>query len=193
LKQSTGGTVILLSAFRRTDLQVQRSRLLTGPIPTLTLTSTNIRRNGKGLSVLHYNRFLSLDGNQHYLRKANESIRLIGCELSQNKEEAIFVHAPFRDVGRQPLAEIRYMINYTSFEENERAIVQSSRDLRDSNNLFHWILQNNTMKNNRNGGLDLRLPYVWQYNEVGNRCNFIQNFCEMSQSPTGGTCMEILI
>lgn len=160
-----GGMLILLTAFRRTDLQVQRSRLLTGPIPMLSVSSTAIRRNGKGFSSLHYNLFLSPDGNYHYLRKANETIKLIGCEIMHSKEEAILVHTPFRDVGRHPLAEIKYMINYTTIAENQKAVVQSSRDLRDSNNLFHWILQNVTMRNNQAGGFDVRLPYVWQYNE----------------------------
>jgi len=160
-----GGMLILLTAFRRTDLQVQRSRLLTGPIPMLSVSSTAIRRNGQGFSALHYNLFLSPDGNHHYLRKANETIQLIGCEITQNKAEAIHIHTPFRDVGRHPLAEIKYMMNYTTIAENAKAVVQSSRDLRDSNNLFHWILQNVTMRNNRAGGFDVRLPYVWQYNE----------------------------
>lgn len=160
-----GGMLILLTAFRRTDLQVQRSRLLTGPIPILSVSSTNIRRNGKGLSAIHYNLFLSPDGNRHYLRKANETIQLIGCEISQSREEAILVHTPYRDKGRHPLAEIKYMINFTTITDNQRAIVQSSRDIRDSNNLFHWVLQNDTVRNNRGGGFDVRLPYVWQYNE----------------------------
>ena len=160
-----GGMLILLTAYRRTDLQVQRSRLLTGPIPMLSVSSTNIRRNGKGLSSLHYNLFLSPHGNHHYLRKANETIQLIGCEISQSREEAILVHTPYRDVGRHPLAEIKYMMNYTTVTDNQRAIVQNGRDLRDSNNLFHWILQNDTIRNNRAGGFDVRLPYVLQYNE----------------------------
>lgn len=160
-----GGMLILLTAYRRTDLQVQRSRLLTGPIPMLSVSSTNIRRNGKGLSSLHYNLFLSPGGNTHYFRKANETIQLIGCEISNSKEEAIFVHTPYRDVGRYPLAEIKYVINYTTVADNERAIVQSGRDLRDSNNLFRWILQNDTIRSNRGGGFDIRLPYVLQYNE----------------------------
>ena len=170
-----GGMLILLTAYRRTDLQVQRSRLLTGPIPILSVSSTSIRRNGKGLSSLHYNLFLSPGGNRHYLRKANETIQLIGCEISQSKEEAILVHTPYRDVGRHPLAEIKYQINYTNVEDNGRAIVQSGRDLRDSNNLFHWILQNDTVKSNKAGGLDIRLPYVLQYNENDTHTVYVAN------------------
>ena len=160
-----GGALILLTAFRRADLQVQRSRLLAGPVPKLTVSSTQLRRNGRGLSSLHYNVFLSADGERHYLRKANESLQLIGCEISGSRGEAVLVQTPHRDVGRHPLAEIKYMLNYTTLTENERAVVQTGRDLRDSNNLFHWTLQNVTVRSNRAGGFDIRLPYVWQYNE----------------------------
>lgn len=175
-----GGLLILMTAFRRADLQVQRSRILPGPIPMLSVSASTIRRNGKGVSSLHYNRFLSPDGD-HYLRKANETIQLIGCEISHHRQEAILVQTPFRDVGRYPLAEIKYIINFTSVLDNERAIVQTGRDLRDSNNLFHWVLQNNTVRDNRNGGLDVRLSYVWQYNEnythsvFVSRCHFQAN------------------
>ena len=88
--------LILLSAFRRTDLQMQRSRLLTGPIPTLTLTSTQLQRTGRGVSTLHYNRPSSPDGNVYYLRKANESLQLIGCELTHNRQEALLVQVAYR-------------------------------------------------------------------------------------------------
>ena len=39
------------------------------------------------------------------------------------------------------------------------------RDLRSSNNLFHWNLFDNSVERNLAGGLELSLPYVWQYNE----------------------------
>ncbi|KAI2799648.1 hypothetical protein BLOT_011554 [Blomia tropicalis] len=32
-------------------------------------------------------------------------------------------------------------------------------------NLFHWNIQNCTLESNRNGGVDIRLPYTWLYNE----------------------------
>jgi hypothetical protein len=39
-----------------------------------------------------------------------------------------------------------------------------SRDLRNSNNLFHWALHDNTVERNSHGGFDISLPYMWQYN-----------------------------
>jgi len=95
---------------------------------------------GIGISSVHYNRFLSPNGH-HYLRKANETIQVVGCEISAHRAEAVRVDTPFRDVGRYPLAEVKYVINYTTVSDNQWAIVQSSRDLRDSNNLFHWIVR----------------------------------------------------
>ena len=39
------------------------------------------------------------------------------------------------------------------------------RNIRESNNLFHWVFQNVTLKENSGGGVRISLPYVWQYNE----------------------------
>ena len=37
--------------------------------------------------------------------------------------------------------------------------------MRDSNNLYHWVLRENLFERNSGGGFDVALPYVWQYNE----------------------------
>ena len=57
------------------------------------------------------------------------------------------------------------MINKTKFYDNGRGIYQYSKDLRDSNNLYHWVLRENTFERNMGEGMDIMLPYVWQYNE----------------------------
>jgi hypothetical protein len=44
-------------------------------------------------------------------------------------------------------------------------LLKYSKDLRDSNNLYHWVLRENTFERNMGEGLDIMLPYVWQYNE----------------------------
>jgi len=49
------------------------------------------------------------------------------------------------------------------------------RDLRSSNNLFHWILQDNSIERNNGGGFDVSLPYVWQYNENFTHSLYIEN------------------
>lgn len=53
---------------------------------------------------------------------------------------------------------------------NGKGLLHYSRDIRNSNNLFHWTI-NNTIFENNAGGIDIRLPYVWQYNE-----NFTHSF-----------------
>ncbi|KAF7488484.1 Protein bark beetle [Sarcoptes scabiei] len=32
-------------------------------------------------------------------------------------------------------------------------------------NLFHWLIRNSSLESNKNGGIDIRLPYNWLYNE----------------------------
>ena len=49
------------------------------------------------------------------------------------------------------------------------------RDQRSSNNLFHWILQDNAIERNKGGGFDVSLPYVWQYNENFTHSLYISN------------------
>lgn len=41
----------------------------------------------------------------------------------------------------------------------------SFRDLRNSTNLFHWSLNDNSIERNFYGGFEINLPYVWDYNE----------------------------
>lgn len=85
--------------------------------------------------------------------------------MSFCRYEAIHLFTPFRELNQFNVSEITYMINRTRFLDNGRGIVQYSKDLRDSNNLYHWVLRENLFARNRGGGLDLALPYVWQYNE----------------------------
>lgn len=47
--------------------------------------------------------------------------------------------------------------------------------MRSSNNLFHWILFDNSIERNNGGGFDVSLPYVWQYNENYTHTFFLSN------------------
>ena len=142
---------------------LERNKIYDGPIPRLTIEKSRIAFNGKGLMAVHYNRYLGHD-SQVYLRKANESVEIFDSEISSNKE-AIYIFTPFRELNQFNVSEITYMINRTVFTDNEGGIFQYSRDLRDSNNIYHWVLRENKFDMNREGGLDIALPYVWQYNE----------------------------
>ena len=162
-KDALGGTVMVLTALPA-PIQDISNRIVRGPIPTLKISKTKIKSNKRGILASYYNRYLD-DRGDHNLRKANESIQLIGCEISHNVEEAIFVHSPHWNVFPSNLSEISIHINNSLITDNGKGILQFSRDMRHSNNLFHWILQDSTIERNHAGGFEVALPYVWQYNE----------------------------
>ena len=142
---------------------LDRNKIYDGPIPRLTVDHSKIAFNGQGLMAIHYNRYLGHD-SQVYLRKANESVEIFDSEIKSNKE-AMFIFTPFRELNQFNISEIRYMINRTTFSDNSGGIFQYSKDLRDSNNIFHWVLRENKFDRNKGGGFEVSLPYVWQYNE----------------------------
>lgn len=156
--------LILKSHLPILTLQNIKNRIVKGPIPTLTVSKSKIKGNNRGILASYYNRYLDELGD-HYLRKANESLHLIGCELSHNVEEAIYIHSPYWNVFQSNISEISIHINNTLITDNGRGISQYSRDMRQSNNLFHWVMQDCTIERNQGGGFDVSLPYVWQYNE----------------------------
>ena len=167
---------------------LHRSKIVPGSFPRLTIEKSKISHNGQGISALHYNRYLGHD-YQVYLRKSNESVEVYDSEISSNTGESIYVFTPFRELNQFNISEITFMINRTRFvyifclllhclltflvlftfpprfTDNGRGIFQYSKDLRDSNNLYHWVLRENIFERNFGGGMDIALPYVWQYNE----------------------------
>ena len=92
----------------------------------LTMTNTKIKGNQKGIWASYYNRYLDEFGD-HYLRQANESIRLVGCEISHNIQEAIFVHSPYWNVHHSNISEITFVLNSSLITDNGRGIYQFSR------------------------------------------------------------------
>ncbi|VEN48816.1 unnamed protein product [Callosobruchus maculatus] len=158
-----GGTVIVLNAVRA-PLQIIPNKIIKGPVPTLSVIRSTIRNNVFGVQASYYNRYLDELGN-HFLRKANETMKFLNCDISHNQQEAVFVHSPNWDLHKSNLSEVTIMFNKTSITNNGRGIFQFSRDMRSSNNLFHYVFQDNTIETNKAGGFDVALPYVWQYNE----------------------------
>ena len=132
-----------------------RSKIVPGSFPRLTIQRSKISHNGQGISTLHYNRYLGHD-SQVYLRKANESIEIYDSEISYNQREAFHVFTPFRELNQFNISEITYMINRTAFLDNGRGIFQYSKDLRDSNNLYHWVLRENIFQRNTGKNLELK-------------------------------------
>ncbi|PZC85077.1 hypothetical protein B5X24_HaOG202841 [Helicoverpa armigera] len=158
-----GGVVLVVSTIIA-PVQNLRNRIVRGPVPTLQVVNTKIKGNTKGIKALYYNRYLNELGD-HFLRKANESIKIFSCEIAHNKEEAIYVNTPFWDIHESNITEITIMVNSSLITDNGKGIFHFARDLRSSNNLYHYILQDNTIERNKQGGFDVSLPYVWQYNE----------------------------
>lgn len=158
-----GGAVLVITTLPA-PVQDIRNRIVKGPVPTLSITNTKIKGNKRGLLASYYNRYLDEVGD-HFLRKANETIRMINCEISHNQEEAIYIYSPYWNVIESNISEITIHVNNSLITDNGRGIVQFSRDMRHSNNLFHWIMKDSTIERNEAGGLDISLPYVWQYNE----------------------------
>ncbi|XP_031833217.2 C-type lectin domain-containing protein bark beetle [Nomia melanderi] len=158
-----GGSIMSITAIRA-PIQNIRSKIVRGPIPTLLVIKSKIKNNKRGILASFYNRYLDEAGD-HFLRKANESIQLVGCEISHNQEEAIYVHSPYWNIYQTNLSEISIHINDSLITDNGQGIYQFSRDARYSNNLFHWIMQDSTIERNQKGGFEVLLPDVWQYNE----------------------------
>ncbi|XP_070163334.1 protein bark beetle [Polyergus mexicanus] len=162
-ENALGGAVMAITSLL-SPAQNIRNKIVSGPIPSLIIAKTKIKNNQKGLLAFYYNRYLNEIGD-HFLRKANETIQLIGCEISHNQEEAIYVYSPYWNIFQSNLSEISIHINNSLITDNGKAIHQFSRDARHSNNLFHWIMQDSTIERNRGGGFEVLLPDVWQYNE----------------------------
>ncbi|XP_025830817.1 protein bark beetle [Agrilus planipennis] len=158
-----GGVVIVVSSITAPVQNIPK-RIKKGPVPTLTVTNSIIKNNQYGVHVSYYNRYLDELGN-HFLRKANETLKFVGCEISHNVKGAILTHSPFWDLHKSNISEIIIMINNSLIVDNGKGIEQFSRDLRYSNNLFHYVLQDNTFERNNDEGFKVLLPFVWDYNE----------------------------
>ncbi|KAL0880639.1 hypothetical protein ABMA27_001864 [Loxostege sticticalis] len=158
------GAVVLVVSSVPAPVQNLRNRIVKGPVPTLQVINSKIKGNTIGVKALYYNRFLNEIGD-HFLRKANESIKIFNCEIAHNKEEAIYVNTPFWDIHESNITEITIMVNSSLIIDNGKGIYHFARDLRSANNLYHYVLQDNTFERNKLGGFDVALPYVWQYNE----------------------------
>ncbi|XP_030745583.1 protein bark beetle isoform X2 [Sitophilus oryzae] len=158
-----GNTVIVISSVRA-PIQNIYNRIVRGPVPTFTIRNSIIRKNTYGFQGSYYNRYLDELGN-HFLRHANDSINFFNCEITYNEKEAIFVHSPNWDLHKSNLSEITIMVNRSLITDNGKGFYHFSRDMRSSNNLFHYVLQDNTIERNKGDAFNVALPYVWDYNE----------------------------
>jgi hypothetical protein len=126
-----GNMILQVRAIRAPEVHDRYSRsclrnCVKGPLPKLELHDTNIRYNGRGIAAIHYNRYENEDGDL-YLRKANESIEALRCEISFNQGEAFHVFAPYREIYQSNISEVTFMINSSSITDNAKAIFQYSK------------------------------------------------------------------
>ncbi|CAL4091082.1 unnamed protein product, partial [Meganyctiphanes norvegica] len=161
-----GDVIIVLTSISRRDIaQAGDLQNFRGKWPMVFMRNTKIHNNDIGISTLHYNRYLTDDGD-HLLRCSNESIHLVQSEVVDNTNQAIFSLSPFRvSMDNDDIGEITFMINSSLIARNGRGIDQYNWDIRESNNLFNWVFENAVIENQKSGGLVLELPYVWQYTE----------------------------
>ncbi|KAK7076789.1 hypothetical protein SK128_004223, partial [Halocaridina rubra] len=161
-----GDVLLILTAIDRRDIaQAGDLRNFRAKWPMIYVDNTKISQNDIGISTLHYNRYFT-DHGDYLLRCANESIMVINSQLQNNQNQAMYTLSPFRvRLDNDDIGEITFMFNGTTISGNGRGIDQYSWDLRESNNLFHWIFEDVVMDNNAGGGVKLMLPYVWQYTE----------------------------
>ncbi|KAL5280481.1 hypothetical protein ACFFRR_004453 [Megaselia abdita] len=171
--KATGGTVLMVSTLLAPEQNIAK-RIVKATPPTLYVQHTTIQRNARGISANYYNRYYG-DINELYLRKANESLKLYNVEISHNQHEAMLIRAPFWDVHVSNLSEVTIHLNNSHIYNNGEGVKHISRDLRSSNNLFHYVLQGTIFEDNRLGGIDVSLPYVWQYNENFTHSVFVGN------------------
>ncbi|XP_035215433.1 protein bark beetle-like, partial [Stegodyphus dumicola] len=148
----------------------QRNKAAWETHPSIHINSVKIHGCSRGISSHHYNRDVS-DYGDHFHRYTNETILITNTDISYSRSEAMFVWTPFWDPYIKNLAEINYTIINCTMLENSKVLLHYSRDIRNSNNLFHWTINNTLIENNAEGGIDIRLPYVWQYSE-----NFTHSF-----------------
>ncbi|XP_054714634.1 protein bark beetle-like [Uloborus diversus] len=165
----------------------QRDRSPWESHPTIHIDSARITDCGRGIYSHHFNRDIS-DHGDHFHRYTNETILVTNTVISGSKMEAIFVWTPFWDPVIKNLAEINYTIINTTINRNSKGLLHYSRDIRNSNNLFHWTINNTAIEDNAEGGIDVRLPYVWQYSE-----NYTHSFSMHKCSLVNNRKFEFLI
>ncbi|XP_065210133.1 protein bark beetle-like [Planococcus citri] len=161
------GNVVIVITCTSARKEPKYPRLLNyESFPTLLITKSRIRENGIGIWNSHYNSYLSEFGD-HYLRKSNETLALVDCDITKNDGEVILVESLISTWSYQQsnISETTIIVNNSQIFSNRRGFRQFNWDQRNSNNLFHWHFYKNTINQNEGGGFEIMLPYVWSYNE----------------------------
>lgn len=158
-------TIDLQSRYPQPDIRLDQIYIKEQKEMTkMKLIQNQMINNYFGISSNHYNRDLSFK-RDYYHRYSNETIFIKDNKIEASQMYSMLVSTPFYDPLQFTLSEINYTLIGNKFLRNNGGIVQYSRDIRNSNNLFHWTLNDSSIQDNLSGGFDVKLPYVWQYNE----------------------------
>lgn len=71
-------------------------------------------------------RYLTESG-EHYLRHSNESLEVVGSDISHNNGEALYVDSPHWSLHESNISEITFVINGSLVTDNGRGLLQFSR------------------------------------------------------------------
>lgn len=128
-------------------------------MPTIRLIGSDFKQNvGAGFAAVHYDHQVG-PLEQRRLRIYNESIEVYRCRLHDNRRAALLIQSPFHAMSEAPLANITYSVNLTDIRGNELGgIIQVSQDTFPANNVFHWLMADNNVIDNRRGGFEIALP-----------------------------------
>lgn len=137
-------------------------------INSIVIASSNITKNGIGLKFRHpsfaFDRYTNF--NRRY---ANESINITNNVIDSNYFSAIFIGSEDHETSYDtlnktlPASEIHYNVQSNKIRRNKDGLRQYDREIRHSNNVFHWSISENIFEHNRGGGINILLPYFWKY------------------------------
>lgn len=138
-------------------------------INSLVITNCTITRNGIGLKFRHPNYSYGPQAIYHR-RYANETTNITNSVFDGNHFSSVFVGSDEYELGFDEAnklttspSEVRYNLISNKIRRNKDGIRQFSRDIRYSQNVFHWSIYDTMLEQNRGGGISIVLPYYWRY------------------------------
>lgn len=156
---------LIMNKFELTAMNIN-SKL----INSLTITNTNITKNGIGLKFRNPNNFFGPLASYN-LRYCNETTNITNNLFDGNHFSSIFVGSDDYELFNPeasnnktvPASEIIYNVLSNKMRRNKDGIRQFSRDVRQSHNVYHWSINDTLFEQNRGGGINIVLPYYWRY------------------------------
>ena len=162
------GDIVLYISVKKIDCEsltiADQERKVNQDIKTTLIQQNIMKENKHGFTSNHYNQDVSSDDNCYH-RHANETFIIEGNHFDSNFGDSFFVNSPLYEPYEWSLTEINYTLINNRFLNNFKGITQINRDISNSNNLFHWTINGTKFESNHGGGVSIRLPYVWQFNE----------------------------